>query len=134
MGPDRLNDQLLTVSDAPIRCGVCQAEILGTGIGPFYVIKDAVEEHWRVCPGAPPGEPARARAGRTAPWGPPPDRTVELAARIRSAIEGRIHRRAEMPAHSKDFVIKTAEIGTLRLVLSWIGDLEPGDVKADGHG
>ena len=60
--PDHVDDQLIAVRDAALACGLCGAAILGTGTGRFSDLKDAVEEHWRACPGSPEEEARTARA------------------------------------------------------------------------
>ncbi len=42
-----LEDMRIAINDAPLWCEECDKPIIGTGIGTYGVLRDAIEEHYQ---------------------------------------------------------------------------------------
>jgi hypothetical protein len=49
MSETRLRLWLLTINDAPLRCGFCDEIIIGSGTGTVHVLLEAIERHAETC-------------------------------------------------------------------------------------
>lgn len=47
---NQMHRWLVTVNDAPLRCGFCAEKIMGSGTGPLGVLIEAVSRHTETCP------------------------------------------------------------------------------------